>query len=150
MDKLRTLIELLEVLKHLSPDTQAIWGKMDAQHMVEHLIFTFRISNGKCEIPVFSPPDKLTILKRILMSARPLPRNFINPVIGEDLLPLEFNNLEEAKNKLHTEIISYYQFFEENPMAHVPNPTFGELNKEEWDIFHKKHIVHHFTQFGLE
>jgi len=36
-----------------------------------------------------------------------------------------------------------------NPDALKLNPTFGELNKAEWEIFHEKHFTHHFKQFGI-
>jgi hypothetical protein len=43
----------------------------------------------------------------------------------------------------------YYDYFEENPDSIFINPTFGPLNKEEWERFHIKHLTHHLTQFGL-
>jgi oxepin-CoA hydrolase/3-oxo-5,6-dehydrosuberyl-CoA semialdehyde dehydrogenase len=47
------------------------------------------------------------------------------------------------------EVDNYYNYFNENPDAVLMNPTFGELNKDEWEQFHKKHLTHHLTQFGL-
>ena len=46
-------------------------------------------------------------------------------------------------------IDDYILFFENNPGAIPVNVTFGELNKEEWIVFHKKHFTHHLSQFGL-
>jgi len=43
----------------------------------------------------------------------------------------------------------YLKYFELNPEVKTVNVTFGELNKDEWDIFHQKHFAHHFSQFGL-
>jgi len=34
------------------------------------------------------------------MSSRPMPKLFVNPLIGEDLRPLENSSLEEAMAKL--------------------------------------------------
>ena len=78
-----------------------------------------------------------------------MPKLFVNPVIGEDLLPLEYSSLEEAIDKLTNEIDDYVSFFENNPNANLVNVTFGELNKKEWDVFHKKHFTHHLSQFGM-
>ena len=133
----------------LQNDTLAIWGKMGAQHMVEHLIYSLQMGNGKLKVNCLSPVDKLPVLKRILLSNRPLPRNFINPIIGDELLPLQYHSLENAKSELAIEIDDCYQYFEEHPDSKPINPTFGNLNKEEWLIFHHKHFTHHLAQFGL-
>lgn len=145
----KPLFRLFEKVYRLIPDTKPLWGKMSAQHMVEHLILTLRIGTGKLETKVYSPDEKLPVLKRILLSNRPLPKNFISPIVGEKLLPLEFNDLDEAMENLKLELNTYYDFFEKNPDAILPNPTFGKLNKEEWELFHKKHFEHHLSQFGL-
>ncbi len=70
-----------------------------------------------------------------------MPKLFVNPVIGEDLRPLEYSSLEEAMEILENEIDDYVLFFENNPGANLVNVTFGELNKEEWDVFHKKQYI---------
>lgn len=133
----------------LGANTKPLWGKMTSQHMVEHLILAMRMSTGKIKLECFNPPEKLPALKRFLMSSRPLPKLFVNPAIGENLLPLKYTSLEEAKKILKQEITDYLKYFELNPEVKTINVTFGELNKDEWDIFHQKHFAHHFSQFGL-
>lgn len=145
----KPLLSKLEHLHKLNKDTKQLWGKMSAQHMIEHLILAVRTSNGKLNVGCFNPPEKIPTLKRFLMSGRPLPKEFINPFIGEGLLTLEYKNLEEAVSVLHKEVEDYYNYFEEHPGASLVNPTFGELNKNEWDVFHEKHFTHHLSQFGI-
>ena len=139
----------LNNLNQLEQNIKPLWGKMTPQHMIEHLIMAVKMGNGKLSVNCFSPEDRLPILKKILLSERPLPHNFINPIIGEDLLPLEFDSIDTAKQKLADEIKDYYKYFEENPKAILTNATFGNLNKHEWDVFHRKHFTHHLAQFGL-
>ena len=139
----------LMLLNKLDPKQKAHWGKMKPQHMVEHLILAVQMSNGKLKLECFNPPEKIPTIKRFLMSNRPMPKGFVNPVIGPDNLPLNYSSLDESKKKLEEEIEDYYRFFEENPDVRPVNVTFGELNKEEWDVFHKKHFTHHLSQFGL-
>jgi len=122
---------------------------MTPQHMVEHLSFALQMSNGKLKLECFNPPEKILTLKRFLMSSRPMPKLFVNPLIGEDLRPLENSSLEEAMAKLKNEVDDYELFFENNPGAKPINVTFGELDEEEWNIFHKKHFTHHLSQFEL-
>lgn len=139
----------LMLLNKLDPQQKPLWGKMTPQHMVEHLILAVQMSNGKLKLECINPPEKIPTLKRFLMSSRPMPKLFVNPVIGADLRPLECSSLEEAMGKLNNEIDDYALFFENNPDANPINVTFGELNEEEWDVFHKKHFTHHLSQFGL-
>lgn len=142
------LIKML-LLENLRDNSKPLWGKMSAQHMIEHLIFSVQLSNGKIEKGCYNPPEKIPVLKRFLMSERPLPKDFVNPAIGLNLLPLQYENLESALLVLKQELEDYYSCFEENPTATFINPTFGELNKSEWDVFHEKHFTHHLNQFGL-
>ena len=139
----------LMLLNKLDPHQKPLWGKMTPQHMVEHLIFALQMSNGKLKLKCINPPEKIPSLKRFLMSNRPMPKLFVNPVIGEDLRPLEFSSLEEAMDKLKKNMDVHALFFENNPGAKPVNVTFGELNKEEWEVFHQKHFTHHLSQFGL-
>jgi len=146
---LKNIDELFILLTKVESEPKALWGKMSFQHMIEHLIQSVRISNGKLTVPCNTPEEKLPTLKRILMSERPLPKNFINPIIGENLLPFEYASTDEAISVLKTEIDDYKDIFRDKPESVFVNPTFGSLNKEEWDVFHRKHFQHHLSQFGL-
>ncbi|MBZ0177884.1 MAG: hypothetical protein K8F36_01245 [Melioribacteraceae bacterium] len=139
----------LNKLDKLSEGTKALWGIMTPQHMIEHLVLTFRISSKKMEVKCITPPERIPLMKKILMSERPLPKGFINPVMGEGLVDLMFPNLNTAIEELKKEMDDYISFFDENPEAEILNPTFGSLNKIEWAQFHQKHIKHHFQQFGI-
>jgi len=141
--------DYLKALDKLNDEQTPLWGRMTPQHMVEHLIMTLQSSDGKIKVECVTPPEKLPASKRFLLSSRPLPKLFINPVIGSDLLPLKFSGLDEARKMLKQEIEYYFKFFRENPNAKTTHVTFGKLNKDEWDNFHQKHFIHHLAQFGL-
>jgi hypothetical protein len=143
------LFDKNKLLDKLTAETKPLWGKMSAQHMIEHLILAVKISNGKIKVDCFNPPEKIPTLKRFLISGRPLPKEFINPYIGVNLIPLEYSSLAEAINALGGEINDFYNYFKINPNSVLTNPTFGDLNKSEWDVFHEKHFTHHLSQFGL-
>ena len=140
---------LFSVLSSVTNEPKALWGKMSFQHMIEHLGQAVKISNGKLIVECYMPAEKLPTLKRILMSERPLPKNFINPLYGEKIIPLEFATAEEAVSALKQEIDDYTNCFFQKPDSIFVNPTFGALNKEEWEVFHGKHFRHHLSQFGL-
>ena len=74
-----------------------------------------------------------------------------------DKLNIDLKNFKDEK-KLHKELYDKIcteqsaltrKYFKENKDATPINPTMGELNKQEWTIFHNKHFEHHFKQFNL-
>jgi len=101
--------KLISKLSLLTPDQKPLWGKMSAQHMVEHLILALKMSNVKLKFECINSLDKLPTLKKFLMSNRPMPKGFVNPVVGPDNFPFNNSSLDEAKNKLEEEIEGYYQ-----------------------------------------
>jgi len=146
---MKPLDNYIELLKELTHDKKPEWGIMSVQHMIEHILLAAQMSNGKLVLECFNDKEKLPMLKRYLMSSRPLPQGFVNPYIGEGLLPLKYTNIEKARTELEKEVNDYYNYFDENPDAKLTNVTFGELEKDEWEVFHDKHFTHHLKQFGL-
>jgi oxepin-CoA hydrolase/3-oxo-5,6-dehydrosuberyl-CoA semialdehyde dehydrogenase len=64
----------------------------------------------------------------------------------EDLIHPDF---ETAKAKFFEARATYQAFFKENPEAVMKNMVFGELNRYESYLLERKHLNHHFEQFGL-
>ena len=143
------LNDKISLLSKLSETQKPLWGKMTPQHMVEHLRKAVQSSINEIKFNIYTEERKIPALKRFLLGERPLPKEFINPAIGPNLLPLEFNDLGTAIKELEKVINRYDQFFKDNPLIKTAHPVFGFLSKEEWDIFHQKHFTHHFSQFGL-
>lgn len=138
-----------KLLCQLTPDQKPLWGKMTAQHMVEHLYKTFQASINEIALKNFSEERKIPVLKRLFFGDRDLPKEFMNPAIGPDLLKLEFEDMSTAIKELENVLIRYEKFFEANPSVKTIHPIFGQLDKSEWDSFHLKHFKHHLSQFGL-
>lgn len=140
----------IEKAKLLHEQSVPLWGKMSAQHMVEHLYLVLKISYGAIRVNVFTQSDKIEQLKKIfLQSDKPFQKNFINPVTGEHLLPLQNKTLFDAVDELNNSITMFNDYYRMNPQALNKHPVFGALNKNEWIIFHNKHFTHHYQQFGL-
>lgn len=139
-----------ELLQALRPETPALWGKMTAHHMVEHLILPLNICRGKLVVDVNTPPEKVDKTRDVLLLGNlPFRRNFISPLIGEGLMELRYNNIDIAKFELLQEIKLVLDYWQNNPNAIHAHPVFGPLNKDQWLVFQGKHFTHHFTQFGL-
>jgi oxepin-CoA hydrolase/3-oxo-5,6-dehydrosuberyl-CoA semialdehyde dehydrogenase len=144
------LFKKVKPIELLKPEQFPLWGKMTPQHMVEHITNAFRMSVRKINTSVLTPEDKLPLMRKILLSSRPLPKNYKNPILPEYPLELEYQNIYFAKQYLHEAMIEFYEFFENSASETPIHPIFGELNFNEWEIFHTKHLQHHFAQFGLK
>ncbi len=108
-------------------------------------------ANGEKPYPLLTPPDKLeryrTHLRREDFEFAQMFRPPFLP--ADELLPLVHPDLPTAKAALLAEIDQFYVFFKENPDACPQHPFYGNLNLEDWEVFHSKHFYHHFKQFGL-
>ncbi|MBN4070310.1 phenylacetic acid degradation bifunctional protein PaaZ [Olleya sp. AH-315-F22] len=138
-------------LNKLTEDTKPVWGTMTPQHMVEHLEYTFRIASGEIQnFEIDTPESYLEKVHDSLYSFRPMPKNYDFPLsIKEQLVKLQHDNLQTAKQKMLEAYKEFEAFFKENPKATTKNVVFGMLNRFEWQLLNTKHLNHHFEQFGL-
>jgi len=141
--------KIIDSLNQLTPDQKPLWGKMTPQHMVEHLYKTVKASIDELKLKIFTEERKVPLLKRLFLGDRELPKEFMNPAIGPDLMKLEFEDLNSAIIELEKIFLRYESYFREHPTAKTAHPVFGYLTKDEWDVFHHKHFKHHLSQFGL-
>ncbi|NGP88453.1 hypothetical protein [Fodinibius halophilus] len=95
---------------------------MTAQHMIEHLIFSFQISTDKRNVECHTPKEKRAKLQAFLATNRPMPKKFTNPVTGDQLLPLQHEDSKQAKEHLKNEVEHYRTYFRNNPEAIQTNP----------------------------
>jgi hypothetical protein len=142
--------QIQNALKMLKADTASLFGKMTAQHMVEHLTITLKLSIGKIKYPPFTPSERALIAKQnLLFTELEMGMGMTPPNDTGELYPLKYPNLEKAKEALLQAWEEYISYYEQNDGASEVHPRFGHLNKEEWDRFHFKHMMHHFKQFGV-
>ncbi|MBO6607977.1 phenylacetic acid degradation bifunctional protein PaaZ [Psychroserpens sp.] len=138
-------------LNKLSEDSKPLWGNMTPQHMLEHLEYSTRISSGEIQDIEIATPEK--ILEKVhatIYNYDKMPRNFGAPErLEKELEQLKHENLDTAKQKLLEAFDNYVAYFKAHPEGTLKNIVFGDLNRYEWNLFHRKHYNHHFEQFGL-
>lgn len=142
--------ELFEKLEKLDPNCCPDFGKMTPQHMVEHLAFVIRFSYG-------ADPQILSVSKEkaekakwyVINTENELPKGILFPGIGENLPPFRYSYLKEAIEVLRIELDKFHEYFTQKLVHKSVHPVLGELNYQEWIIFHNKHFTHHFKQFGI-
>jgi len=142
--------KLQQKLALLKSDSPARFGIMTSQHMVEHLIITFKLSQGKISLPEKEPSQRALDAKQaILYGQMELPRGIRAPGIGDQLMDLRLPSIEEAKVGLEKALKDFHLYYSSNRDITHYHPAFGKLNYEEWLAFHEKHFKHHFGQFGI-
>lgn len=142
--------DFLAWLDVLTENHTALWGRMDAQQMVEHLTIAVNVSNGTQTVDLVTAADKIDKLKNIaLLSDRPMQREFKNVALPLDPMPYVYEDLRAAKLALKLSVLLFKQHFENNTDKKQLHNIFGELTYHEWLWFHYKHLIHHFSQFGV-
>lgn len=137
-------------LKMLKADTKPLFGKMTAQHMIEHLTITLKLSIGKIKYPPFNPSERaLKAKQNLLFTELEMGMGMTPPNDTGELYPLKYPNLEKAKEALLQAWDEFIAYYEKNDGASQVHPRFGHLNKDEWGRFHFKHMMHHYKQFGI-
>jgi len=140
----------IELLRTANPSTPPQWGKMSFQHMVEHMVLVFKNANGKLKAPEMkTPPEQIPAFQAFIRSDKAFRENTKSPSFPEEPLPLHFENVTLAIDKLEKEVADFVTVYESNPGLTIPNPVFGDLDFDLATQLLYKHALHHLKQFSL-
>lgn len=139
---------VLAHLNKLTAETKPAWGKMSAQRMVEHLSDTLRIATGENPQQLLIPEDKVERMVAFLYTDKPMAQNMEVPFAKEGT-PLRHEELELAIDEFVDVYLEFQEMFAQDPELKTVHAYYGPLNYEQWDLLNKKHLTHHFTQFGI-
>ena len=146
-----TDVKIQECLNKLTENSKPKFGMLTPQHLLEHLEQGYRIMSGEIQDFEIATPEK--ILEKVhnsLYNFDKFPMGTKFPTMKKDELEnLVHPDFDTAKAKLLAARESYKTFFKENPEAILKNMVFGELNKYESYLLERKHLNHHFEQFGI-
>lgn len=138
-----------ETLRVLEPDEMGKWGKMNAQHMVEHMSEAFRLASGKHESKPVLTPEQTQKSYAFMMSEFPFKENTPNKLLPDNPVPYRNTSMKDAIAELQKEIDHFFSVYAGNSELRKVNPFFGNLNFEEQVQLLHKHATHHARQFGL-
>jgi Protein of unknown function (DUF1569) len=142
--------EFPELLKKVNSDMPALWGKMDAQQMVEHLAYVLSISNGRLQVDADAEPERLAYRKmRFFEKDVPFTRSIRVKFVPEEPDPYIYADIEQSKNFVLQQLERFYEYHQEHPDIQPVHPNFGPMNYEEWVQLQARHLRHHLTQFGV-
>ncbi|MBI1835681.1 MAG: hypothetical protein HYR91_00295 [Flavobacteriia bacterium] len=139
---------ILEKLSHLSPESKAQWGNMNAQRMVEHLTEMVQVSNGKIKLQLEIPEENIPKMQTYLLTDKPMAKGIVVSFAPSDV-PHRNEELDLAIDELVEEWLAFEDLFEENPSLKILHAYYGDLDYVQWKRLHAKHFSHHFDQFGI-
>ena len=130
-------------IDQLSPQTAALWGKMNVAQMLAHCQVPMGVAVGSHKLKgsfllrLIGP-----FFKKLLFNDKPYKKN-----LGTDksFIIADERKFEEEKQKL----VDMINRFTIANMVDAPHPFFGKLTKEEWSKGTWKHLDHHLSQFGV-
>jgi len=142
--------KFLLLIEKIDHDQKPLWGKMNAQQMLEHTAAFFEVSTKKRHFDLVTPQEHLPKYREFLWSKKEFKENTKAPVLPEEPLPLAFDSYASSLHYLKTEVEAFFIFFDENPITTTQHPVFGPLNFDDWVQLHYKHVTHHLKQFGVQ
>ncbi|MBB6682524.1 phenylacetic acid degradation bifunctional protein PaaZ [Aequorivita sp. 609] len=143
--------KIQELVNKITENDKPKWGIMTPQHMLEHLEESYKVLGGQIQDFEIVTPEKIVEkVRNSLYNYEKFPQNSQFPTMKKgELEDLKHPDLATAKEKFFEAREQYTAFFKENPDAVLKNMVFGELNKYESYLLERKHLNHHFEQFGL-
>ena len=139
-----------ERINKLTPDSRALWGKMNVSQMLAHLQTPMLVAFGQLKLKgglmafLFGK-----IAKKQMLNDKPFKKNM--PTVKE--FKFTGKNFPEKEFLKEKDILLFYvdRFITEGPdvITNKKHPFFGELTLEEWDTLQWKHVDHHLRQFGV-
>lgn len=143
--------KIKECLSKLKEDSKPKWGILTPQHLLEHLEEGYRLASGEIKVTECVTPEKIVEkVHNSLYNYEKFPKGTSFPTYKkEELEDLKHPDFETAKAKFFEAREAYVAFYKENPNAVLTNMVFGDLNRYEWYLLERKHLNHHFEQFGL-
>lgn len=141
--------DLIPLLKKVDVDAKPLWGKMNAQQMVEHLIESLKQANGKSLSTIKTPAEHISKMKSFLLSDTPFKENTKHRELPEEPLPTKCKDINEAITQLDVELKDFFKVFEDEPGKIIDNSVFGDLDYEHWVALLYKHAKHHLKQFSI-
>lgn len=139
--------KLIERLNKLTGDETPVWGKMNVNQMMSHLV-----QGGELPFEA-SVPDRSTFMSRTIIKPLIL---YVLPMPKEVKISAEMDQQQKGRKPLGFEtdralLIESMKKLGELSIDHkcLDHPFFGKMSAKDWANIAYKHIDHHLKQFGV-
>ena len=142
---------LVSRIEQLHPDSQPLWGKMNASQMLAHCSRPFEMVFDPTYTQKHPRPNAFMrfmlklMVKPIVVGLKPYKKNI--RTAPEFIIDDERDFTTEK-----TRLIDFIQQTHQTGAAEFEgkeSPSFGPLTAKEWNILFYKHTDHHLAQFGV-
>jgi hypothetical protein len=139
--------EVKQRIAQLRPDSERLWGKMNAAQALEHCSRGMEMALGDKTPPrVFVGRILGRMVKpKVMGNDEPLRRN--SPT-AKQLVVQDERDLGTGRERLCGLIDRFAAAGPQGCTTH-PHSFFGRLTPEEWATLMYKHLDHHLRQFGV-
>ncbi len=140
--------EIEERLNKISPDDEALWGKMNAGQALCHMADQLRLSTGEIISEYAGNIMSTTVVKFLVLIGMPAPKGKVKTMKELDqeadgTRPTDFENDRKILAGL---IDRFSDFYPDNKK--IEHPVFGKMNKKQWGRLAYIHLDYHLSQFG--
>ena len=135
--------EVKERMAQLRPDSERLWGKMNAAQAVAHCSASVEWAVGD-RIPPRMFLGRI-VKPMVFRNDEPMRRN--SPT-AKDLMVQDERDLRTERERLRGLIDRFAAAGPKGCTTH-PHSFFGRLTPEEWATLMYKHLDHHLRQFGV-
>ncbi len=139
--------EVKERMAQLRPDSERLWGKMNAAQALAHCSRGIELAVGD------RIPPRLLLGRIIGRMVKPMARGTDKPMrrnspTVKDLVVQDERDLGTERERLCGLIERFATAGPAGCTTH-PHSFFGRLTPEEWATLMYKHLDHHLRQFGV-
>ena len=137
--------EIIARIQKLTPETNALWGKMSVDQMCQHCTDAILVAFNEKELNIpfifriLGPMMKNMVLKK--------PEFDKNSPTAKEFKYRENFDFETVKNNFIKNVSRFQEG--EKAIKCIRHPFWGKMNSDDWNNLQWKHIDHHLRQFGV-
>ena len=139
--------ETLTRIEKLTPDTQALWGKMSVDQMLAHCNVAYDMAYTE-KYPKATGIKRLLLklfVKNAVVGPKPYPKNGRTAPV---FIIADTRDFQAEKTKLIKHLEKTY-YLGASHFENRESNSFGRMTSDEWNVSFSKHLDHHLKQFGV-
>ncbi len=137
--------DILTRLDRVSSDSRPLWGKMNAEQMLAHLVASSKMATGELHAKPKNAPIRYPPLRQLVAYWLPWPKGV--PTAPELVPPADCESMERSRSELTRLLAAFAARASEATWPQ--HPAFGNLGRKGWGILAWRHFDHHLRQFGV-
>ena len=136
--------KIIDRINHLTPDSQAQWGKMTVTQMFKHSEAAISVAFSEKELKI---NFLMKLLGRILKKKVFNSEFQKNSPTAPEFIFKESYDFDTSKAALIEKFSRFAQG--KQSITLMQHPFWGKMTHDDWDKLMWKHMDHHLRQFGV-